>query len=338
MDNSYYVNKLSEIKLTTDISKLRLDVHSVQVIRSKIAQFYILITKLNQDSLQLSDIAETWFKQLEGPLTKIASQARKRYKGKKDRTNYFVLHILFYLLTGEISSTILTEEDINKIVETRPCPFLRNSWNFISILKDTDKCLCMCYASYIRAAAEEFHLDEYVSICENERTYSILISDNINIGVGFKNNKYNIAITTDLDLSEAMENIPALTTKIIKSNKLDRCSKYSSWNDIIILLNRILDKRDSSTIITELLYLGIIYELEDFIDNLLLLYLINSEMSIYYNSWNTGKLAWKEYNKMDKKLTSLMKPYKDNIRIKLGKDSYLHDRIVSIAMRLASKK
>ena len=147
MDNSYYLNKLSEVKLSVDISDLRWNVQKVQSVGSKIAQFYILITKMNQESLDLSGIAETWFKQLEGPLAKIASQARKRYKTKKERVNYFVLHVLFYLLTGEIFSTTLTEGDINKIVESRPCPFLRNSWNFISILKETEKCLCMCYAS-----------------------------------------------------------------------------------------------------------------------------------------------------------------------------------------------
>lgn len=332
MDNSYYVNKLSRIKLTLDLSNIRSTVQSVKIIRSKIAQFYIVTTESNEDN-----ILEIWFKEIEGPLSKIASQARKKYKHKKDRVNYFILHILFYLLTGQISSSKITEEDINKIVESRPCPFLRNSWNFISILKDTGKCLCMCYASYIRAAAEEFHLDDYVSICENERTYSINIKDNVHIGVGFKKDKYNIAITTDLDLTEAVEDIPALSSKIIKSNNLDKCSKYSTWNDIIILLNRIVDKRDSSTMITELFYLGIIYELEDFIDNILLLYFINSELNTYYNYWNNGKLSWKEYNKINKKLTGLMKPYKHNIKTILKEESHLLDNILSISMRLASK-
>ena len=296
-----FEDELIKLKVDNNIDKLRKNVQHIQTVGSKMAQFYILNTKLNDNSLKIRDIAEIWFKEIEGPLNKIASQARKRFTNKLDRSNYFIIHVLFYLLTGEISSKEITEADINEITENMTCPFLRNSWNYISILMNTGKCLCMCYASYIRAAAEEYHLNNYVKMCEGERSYSIVVTDKdkpiTHIGVGFKRNTYNISITSDKDLTHIISDIPAISSRVVKNKIKEKCF---SWNDITIIMNRITDKRDSTNMIAELLYVGIIYEIEDFIDNILYLYLVNKELDKYHTMWNSGNLSWNDYHKVEK--------------------------------------
>lgn len=339
IDNDYFIVKLGELKQNRD--RLEEDVQHIQTVGSRMAQFYILDTKLNNPTLNFRDIAEIWFKEIEGPLNKIASIVRKRYSNKLDKANYFAIHILFYLLTGRISSQEVTEDEINQITEAISCPFLLNSWNYISILMNTGRCLCMCYASYIRAAAEEYHLQDYIKMCEGERSYSIVTVNSVNeskpvvhIGIGFKNNNYKLAITTSEDLTEVIKDVPALKGKVVKEIIKEKCI---NWNDIIILMNRITDKRDSSNMVTELLYVGIIYEVEDLIDNILLLFLINQEINKFYKEWNTGKLPWKVYNTRSKNLDNIAKEYKDNIKKYPNLDKNIYEKIIYIPMRLAGK-
>lgn len=341
IENDYFTIKLRELKQNRD--KLEEDVQYIQTVGSRIAQFYILDTKLNDPTLKLKDIAEIWFKEIEGPLNKIASTVRKKYSNKLDKANYFAIHTLFYLLTGRISSQEVTEDEINQITEAISCPFLLNSWNYISILMNTGRCLCMCYASYIRAAAEEYHLQDYIKMCEGERSYSIVtvnssssINSNpvVHIGIGFKKNNYKLAITSNEDLTEIVGDVPALKGKIVKEIIKEKCT---NWDDIIILMNRITDKRDSTHMITELLYVGIIYEVEDLIDNVLLVFLINQEINKYYKEWNKGKLSWKDYNTKNKILDNIVKEYKDNIKRYPNLDRNMYEKIMYIPMRLVGK-
>jgi hypothetical protein len=135
-----FQEKLTLLKTEKDIIKLEENVNYIQTVGSKLAQFYILNTKLYNPEMKLKDIAERWFNEIEGPLNKIVSATRKNYFTKEERANYFVTHVLFYLLVGKTHSRSITLDDINAVIEDRPCPFLKDAWNYISILMKTNKC------------------------------------------------------------------------------------------------------------------------------------------------------------------------------------------------------
>lgn len=166
-----FETKLQNIKSINKDNILRKRVQLVsEEVDSKMAQFYIVDTFLTMQKIPrlqkitLQDIIDRWNKEMD-KIDKLTSLRRKTYSNRLDRAVYFATHCLHHLLGDEAS------------LSERPCPLSSNAWNFISTLMLNDECLCLCYASYIRAAAEEFGYDNFIYMCNGTNTSSIVVVD-----------------------------------------------------------------------------------------------------------------------------------------------------------------
>jgi hypothetical protein len=187
----YFMSKLDELKSNLNINDIQGYISSVDIINSKIAQYYIIDSHLAR-KLTIKQGIEIWLSQIENPLARIFSLRRSKFKTKHEQAIFFATHCLYYLITGEYTTKNPASSSgtvIDSVLEDRPCPYTNNAWNFIFTLFRSNMCLCLCYATYIRAAAEEFNFSNYIYLCGGVNSSSVIIVD------GMKQNRYKITKT-----------------------------------------------------------------------------------------------------------------------------------------------
>ena len=333
---SKYTQQLQFLKQEYKASHLQKRVQKVNTIRSKLAQFYILdsYTTLKKEGISLEELLNIWLDNIV-LLAKIGKVARNTFKLKYEQATYFALYCLNHLVANKVP-----------LKEAISCPFTNNAWNFIHTLFRRSECLCLCYATYIRAAAEEFRYTNYIHLCNSKNKSSIILTENSTtytltqkdlnsfslVGLpDFLQNKTSITvgqtfsiptISTLIQVDENIKietstnkgsfitkylvNIPTLQDKVsIVDISSAICNKTFYWNDIVTLVSRILVKRDFTSMITQLLYLGYVYNIELIIDNVLLIYLIYTDRDIQYSKWENKLIKWKEYTKFRKHLQDI---------------------------------
>lgn len=341
-----YIQQLQFIKQDYKASHLKKRVEKIGTINSKLAQFYILdsYTTLKKEGITLEELLNIWLDNI-AILAKINKIARRRFTLKYEQATYFAIHCLAYLVSNNIESTSS---------EVLSCPFTNNAWNFIHTLFKTNSCLCLCYATYIRAAAEEFRYIDYIHLCNSKNKSSIILTKenttytltqkdinsfnliglphflqskaSITIGQTFSTPDISVSIRLDTDINiettltsgkdliNSIDNFivkyvfdtPTLqdkVTTVVKSSAL--CNSTFYWNDIVAIVNRILVKRDFNSMITQLLYLGYVYDISLVIDNVLLIYLIYTSRDIEYTRWEEKLITWREYTKLRRELEDI---------------------------------
>jgi hypothetical protein len=356
----HFSRKLTVLKEEKDTTKLQKRVETVQTIQSKLAQFYILDTHLSlKKDISLTELLDTWLAEIQ-LLARIHKIAKRKFTSKAEQAIYFATHCLSYLVfedtssISKVASSRVKLEDaiLDPLSSTRPCPFTNVAWNFIYSLFTTNSCLCLCYATYIRAAAEEFRYTEYIHLCNSNNMSSIVLTQgntsytltnkdmntfhviglpdflrnksSLTVGdtfstpkvstlleVGYITSFYIKLETNIVDFKDKyIEDIPSLhksvitftDTKEFSAMTSTKCNRTFAWNDIVTLLSRIVGKRSFKDMITQLLYLGYVYDISEVIDNILLLYLIYTQRDVEYTKWVNRESRWKAYLNIKKQL------------------------------------
>lgn len=98
-----------------------------------------------------------WLKEVHGPLAQIDRQAKELYSNPTHQSIYFIIRVLYYLVFGlyrDSDIAQMTDEDWGKVEQQ--CPYDIAGKNFMIALIESRRCLCVCYNSYMMAAAQEF--------------------------------------------------------------------------------------------------------------------------------------------------------------------------------------
>jgi hypothetical protein len=128
-----------------------------QSVHSKLATFFMLdaVTSTTQrGSLTSENLVNMWRNFNEGRNKTIFKVAQSKFPETRSyQALYFSLQLLLQLQFSPEYETYFG---------SNMCPYTDYAQNFIWMLAETGKCLCMCYTMYVLAAAEEVGLQDYI--------------------------------------------------------------------------------------------------------------------------------------------------------------------------------
>ncbi len=161
--------------------------------KSNVGKFFIYDAVLSRKLHITPEMAiGRWQTELE-ILDRFAQKARERFSEILEQSVYFVLHILYYLLYGELTNTESRYERGQTWHKSEvKCPYTLGASNFIASLF-THKALCQSYTDYMYVAAQEFNFP-LIQLCSQVgHTFPIVVNETqetiLSIDAGYQENE-----------------------------------------------------------------------------------------------------------------------------------------------------
>jgi hypothetical protein len=213
-------------KVDSWLSASRAYVDLVRKTKSVVAQFWILEAgrAFGASLHTVMEAAARWKKEVDGPVQAVLDEvAEEEYKDEEEQAGVFVLKLLSNLLFGPHATT--AEHDL-------ACPYFEGAPNFILSLMKTNKCSCLCYTSYVVAAAQEVQMPQ-VKYCgmEGHAVPAVLMTQNdaLLFEAGYENNR-NILLRWDTTRGQGLAKrlkarVPSLK-RVLKLEKKARLCRF----------------------------------------------------------------------------------------------------------------
>jgi len=124
-------------------------------IRSRVAQYFIMDACLSVTfAVTLQESAVRWLEEKVKLKAIHDKMLTFNFEFAHEKAYYFMVQTLYLLMYGSLSWLNLTQ-----VKPVTTCPYTDNAKNMILALTRTGRCLCLCYANYVTAAAQEFGHD-----------------------------------------------------------------------------------------------------------------------------------------------------------------------------------
>jgi hypothetical protein len=141
--------------------------------RSKLAQYYIMSAYMWDESISFVAATNRWLQDIRygSRLHQLLRDAQSRFpESLLYQALYFVSHVMHFFNFG----TAYERKDSTR---SACCKYDLDANNFIRTLTKSRLCNCACFATYVKSAAEEFGLGDYVKLCEEPEHVSVVVID-----------------------------------------------------------------------------------------------------------------------------------------------------------------
>ncbi len=227
-------------------------------VKSRVACFFASAASTSRSfSYTKEQAAKRWIKEVTGPLTIIHAHAMK-YESDFQRHTSFGIGVLLFLMFGHV-------EDIPADLEAM-CPYTSGSNNFMLTLLETNTCLCLCYASYLVAAAEEFKMKSIHFCAEPGHVFPAVFSLEgerlLGFEAGFEGNNW-LELLVDDDIRKDLDDVIHPFSNKLKFDTFasSECTVRSNASELYVVLTHITTKPYTSNDDTLILLIvaGIIF-------------------------------------------------------------------------------